>query len=91
MRFDVEVEQAHALAGERVNARRWRAAKNAAAIDAQLAIAEIVREDKNDVRLVRLLCCSEHVATVRHEPLSTQPIPLSPSAGSLDHRDSTTH
>ena len=32
LRLDVEVEQAHAFAGERVDARRGRAAKDAAAV-----------------------------------------------------------
>ena len=51
LRLDVEVEQAHAFAGELVDARRGRAAKDAAAVDAQLAIAEVVRQHEDDVRL----------------------------------------
>ena len=54
LRLDVEVEQPHAFAGELVDARRGRAAQDAAAIDAQLAIAEVVREHENDIRLVPL-------------------------------------
>jgi len=47
--LNVEVQQAHALAGELVDARRGRAAQDAATIDAQLTIAEVVHEDQDDV------------------------------------------
>src|SRR5258708_7399648 len=43
--FDVEVEQACALTGERVNAWSGSAAKDTAAVDPQLAIAQIVHQD----------------------------------------------
>ena len=55
LRLDVEIEQAHAFAGELVDARRGRAAQNAAAVDAQLAIAEVVREHEDDVGRFALL------------------------------------
>jgi hypothetical protein len=54
LRLDVEVEQPRAFAGEFVNARRGRATEDAASVDAQLAIAEIVSEDEDDVRLFLL-------------------------------------
>src|SRR5262245_14284613 len=47
--FNVKVQQAHAFAGELVNARRRRAAQDAAPIDTQLTIAEVVHEDQDDV------------------------------------------
>ena len=55
MRFDVEVEQTHSLAGERVDARSGCAAKDPAAIDAQLAVTQIVHEDNDNVGLLGLL------------------------------------
>jgi hypothetical protein len=53
LRFDVEVEKDHAFAGERVDARGGGTAKYSAAIDAQLAVAQIVHEHKDDVGLLR--------------------------------------
>jgi hypothetical protein len=47
----IKVEEAHAFAGELVDARRGRAGQNAAAVDAQLAIAKIIHQDENDVGL----------------------------------------
>ena len=52
LRFDIEVEQAHAFAGERVDARGGRAPENAASIGAEFAIAEVVREHEDNIRLL---------------------------------------
>ena len=65
MRFDVEVEQARAFAGKPVDARGGSAAEDAAAVDAQFAVAEIVREHKDNIRLLscrlgRSLPATEH-------------------------------
>ena len=49
LRLDVEVEQAHAFAGELVNARRRRATEDAATVDTQFAVAKVVREHEDDV------------------------------------------
>src|SRR5262245_42544510 len=52
LRFDVEIREPRAFARELVDARRRRAAQLAAAVTADLAVAEIVHQDKNDVRLL---------------------------------------
>ena len=57
LRLDIEVEQPPALTGECVNTWRGRAAEDTAAIYAQLAIAQIVREHDDNVGLLRLLRC----------------------------------
>lgn len=55
MRFDIEVEQARAFTGERVNARRGGAAQYAAAIDTQFAVTQIVHKHNDNVGLLGLL------------------------------------
>ena len=56
LRLDVEVEQASAFGGELVDARRRRAPKNAAAVTADFAVAEIIHQDEDDVGFVGSLC-----------------------------------
>src|SRR5262245_45816054 len=51
LRLDVEIQQLRAIGRELVNARCWRAAQDAAAVAAHLAIAEIVHQNESDVRL----------------------------------------
>ena len=46
----VEIQEAQPFRGERVDARRRRAAQHAAAVAAELAPAEVVGEDQYDVR-----------------------------------------
>ena len=70
LRLDVEIEQAHAFAGERVDARGGGAAKNAAAVGAEFAIAEVVREHEDDVRL--LVC---HLRRRRSQRRTSVPPP----------------
>ena len=49
LNLHIEVEQPHAFAGELVNAWRGRATENAATVDAQFAIPEVVHQDEDDV------------------------------------------
>jgi hypothetical protein len=49
--LDIEIGEACALASERIETRGWRAARSAAAVGPQLAVAEIVGEKEHDVRL----------------------------------------
>ena len=51
--FDVEVETAQSFGREPVDARRRRTAQRTAAVAAEFAPAEIVGEDKDDVRQTR--------------------------------------
>ena len=51
LRLDVEVEQLRALAREAVDVRRRRPAQQAAAVATHLAVAEVVHEDEQDVRI----------------------------------------
>src|SRR3954468_14908630 len=51
LRLDVEVEKSRALGPQLVDARRRRAAHDAATVTPDLAVAEVVHQDKNDVRL----------------------------------------
>ena len=50
--FHVEVEQPDALGGERVDARRRRAAQDAASVAPELAVAQVVHEHEHDVGLL---------------------------------------
>jgi hypothetical protein len=54
-RFDVEIEEAHSLTGEIINDRSGRSAEDAAAVDAKLAVAQIIYEHYDNVRLIRQL------------------------------------
>jgi hypothetical protein len=51
--LDIEIQQPHALAGKFIDARSCRTTKNTATINAQLTIAEIVREHQDDVGFSR--------------------------------------
>src|SRR5262249_44573708 len=51
LRLDVEVQEAHALCRQLVDARSRGAAKNTSAIDPQLSVAQVVGEHENDVWL----------------------------------------
>src|SRR5690606_20144451 len=50
--FDIEIEELRALRGQRVDARRGRAADRAAAIASQFAPAEIVGQDQHDIGML---------------------------------------
>src|SRR5215467_5337461 len=52
--LDIEVEQPHAFACELVDTRRWRTAKDATAVDAQFAVAQVVHEHHDDIWLLFL-------------------------------------
>ena len=52
LRLDVVVQELKALAGEGVDPRRGRAAQHSAPIAAELAPAEVVPEEEDDVRLL---------------------------------------
>src|SRR5262249_46037486 len=53
LRLGVEVQQAQAFAGERVDAGRRRAAQDAAAVAAELTPPEVVPQEDDDVWLLR--------------------------------------
>src|SRR5262249_15982149 len=52
--LDIEIQQSQALAGKFIDAQSWRTTQNAATIDAQLTITDIVGENQNDVGLPRI-------------------------------------
>jgi hypothetical protein len=51
LRLDVEIGQPRSLRRELVDARCRRTARDAAAVHAHFAVAEIVHQDEDDVRL----------------------------------------
>jgi hypothetical protein len=53
--LDVEVQEVHALRGQRVDAGRRCAAQDAAAINAEFAVAEVIHQDEDYVGFRRLL------------------------------------
>src|SRR4030095_5810444 len=57
--FDVEVSGPRPLGGEFVDARCWCTARDAATITADLAVAEVVHEKKNNIWLRRRLRVSD--------------------------------
>jgi len=52
LRLHVHVGEAQALGGQLVDARRRRAARRPAAVHTELAVAEVVDQDEEDVRLL---------------------------------------
>ena len=53
LRLDIEVGQTHALLRQCIDARRGRATGDAAAVDARLAIAQVVHQHQHDIRWAR--------------------------------------
>jgi hypothetical protein len=51
LRFDVEIGEPHPFSRERIDARCRCAACDAAAIDANLAVTQVVHQDEDDVGL----------------------------------------
>ena len=48
--FDVEIEQPQSFRGQLIDARRRRAAEDAAAVAAKLAVTEVVGKHEDDIR-----------------------------------------
>ena len=49
--LDVEIGEPHAFLRQRIEARRGRTAGDAAAVDAELAVAQVVHQHQHDIRL----------------------------------------
>src|SRR5215831_11409569 len=63
--FDIEVEQPHAFACEVVDTRRGRTAKDATAVNAQFAVAQVVHKHEDNIWLLFLRFCRSDSAKYR--------------------------